>query len=365
VILRAPEADELEISLFGPGYGESVVIHLGLGRWMVVDSCIDPSTKRAAALVYLEAIGVDCATDVKFVLATHWHDDHIRGLGEIVAVCEGARFICSTALQNRDFLVLTQSEVLGAERTTSGVREFASILEILRDRKHTGNSQCGPAFAVENVLIDQTETCEIKALSPSSAAVQRAMASIASLLPERRRPHLRVAAPSANEGSVALWLKGAYASALLGADLEAASSDDRGWGAVLQLKPAASGAAGLFKVAHHGSITGHDQRVWDHLLEKDPRALLTPWSRGGEHLPTDADRARILSLSSSATLVGRPSAKPKRYDAAVERVLREVAQSRQAAVGRLGHTRARSSLADRGSWRLDRIANSTPLSEAA
>ena len=36
-----PGKNEFEITLFGPGYGESVVLHVGSGAWIVVDSCID------------------------------------------------------------------------------------------------------------------------------------------------------------------------------------------------------------------------------------------------------------------------------------------------------------------------------------
>ena len=40
-----PRTDELEVSLFGPGVGECVIVHLGAGEWMVVDSCLDPATR--------------------------------------------------------------------------------------------------------------------------------------------------------------------------------------------------------------------------------------------------------------------------------------------------------------------------------
>jgi hypothetical protein len=360
-----PGTSELEISVFGPGYGEALAIHIGDGRWILVDSCIDSATKSPATLSYLEGIGVDVARDVDCILATHWHDDHVRGLGEVVAACEDARFICSTAFRHREFLVLTQSEVLGAERTTSGVREFSSILETLASRKRLGNMRCGPVFSAENTLISESEICRVKALSPSSAAVEQTMRSIASLLPKQRRPHLRVAAPSANEGSVALWVDGIKTAALLGADLEMADSDDRGWGAVLGLAPARIRRANLVKIPHHGSATGHDQRVWNELMETRPEAMVTPWTRGGNRLPTADDRQRILSLAPSAVLVGKSPAKKHRYDPAVERVLREVARSRSAAIGRMGHARARSAPDDEGAWQVECFENAEPLSEAA
>src|SRR5688572_8544014 len=94
-----PDPNEVEVSVFGPGHGECVVVHLGDGEWMVVDSCRHFEDGRAAALRYLEAEGVAVETAVKLVIVTHWHDDHIRGLGEIAERCSSARFVCSGALK--------------------------------------------------------------------------------------------------------------------------------------------------------------------------------------------------------------------------------------------------------------------------
>ncbi|WP_373507633.1 hypothetical protein [Thiocapsa sp.] len=41
-----PSPDEIEVSILGPGFGECVLIHPGAGRWLIIDSCIDATTKR-------------------------------------------------------------------------------------------------------------------------------------------------------------------------------------------------------------------------------------------------------------------------------------------------------------------------------
>ena len=95
----APEHSEIEVSLFGPGYGESVVLHLGENLWLIVDSCLDPLTGDPAPLTYLHHLHIDLATAVRWVVATHWHDDHIRGLGRIMHVCESAE-LCAPQPSN-------------------------------------------------------------------------------------------------------------------------------------------------------------------------------------------------------------------------------------------------------------------------
>ena len=97
----APERSEIEVSLFGPGYGESIVLHLGENLWLIVDSCLDPLTGDPAPLTYLHHLHIDLATAVRWVVATHWHDDHIRGLGRIMHVCKAAEFVCSAALKHK------------------------------------------------------------------------------------------------------------------------------------------------------------------------------------------------------------------------------------------------------------------------
>ena len=73
--VNPPAADELEISFFGPSYGESVVLHVGDGQWLIVDSCLSPSTGEPQALEYLKAIRADFSR-IRAVVATHWDNDH-------------------------------------------------------------------------------------------------------------------------------------------------------------------------------------------------------------------------------------------------------------------------------------------------
>jgi len=61
----APGPDVIEVSIFGPGKGESVLVHLGQGEWIVVDSCVNQRTREVPALTYLDRIGVDVGTQVR------------------------------------------------------------------------------------------------------------------------------------------------------------------------------------------------------------------------------------------------------------------------------------------------------------
>ena len=75
-LVGPPAPTEVEVSLFGPGVGECVVIHLGLGEWLIVDSCLTAG-REPVAISYLSELGVPLDS-VRMCLFTHFHDDHIR-----------------------------------------------------------------------------------------------------------------------------------------------------------------------------------------------------------------------------------------------------------------------------------------------
>ena len=117
--LIPPQADEIEMTLFGPGYGECVLIHLGNHKWAIVDSCFNRD-HRPAVLAYLRNLGLNPSEAVSLIVATHWHDDHIRGMGEVVEVCDKAAFCCASALGAEEFL----AALAALERRTCDASRF-------------------------------------------------------------------------------------------------------------------------------------------------------------------------------------------------------------------------------------------------
>ena len=119
-----PATDEVEISVFGPGYGESILLHIGKNVWSAVDSCMDPLSKKPAPLAYFQQIGIDPAHCVRQVIASHWHDDHIRGLGQLFRACSNAEFVCSSAIQCKEFLEIVRAYGTRAMMESTGTDEF-------------------------------------------------------------------------------------------------------------------------------------------------------------------------------------------------------------------------------------------------
>jgi hypothetical protein len=339
-----PRADELEISIFGPGRGECVLVHLGDNEWCIVDSCIARGSPEPVAVEYLRRFENDALKRVKLVVATHWHDDHIGGLASILDVAPQATFCCSMALRSDEFvkLVAVAPEAIQGH---SGVEEFASVLKQLEAK-----GQIAPIFAVENrKLLSLSATgrsfpISLVTLSPSDPTIKLALKEIGSWLPKEGEPQRRIVA-SRNHASVVLWIEVPGIRALLGADLEHTGHAGEGWMAVLASHQDPTPAR-IFKVPHHGSISSDFQEVWQKMLTENPVAVVTPFAGGRVRLPKETDLERLCARTTSLYCTTPGSGKPPARDPAVERNMKLLLTERSVIEGRPGHVRIRWSPAN-------------------
>ena len=287
-------------------------MHIGHGTWILVDSCLQADgTPRT--LDYLQNMGVDPANAVDLVVATHWHDDHIRGMAQLVESCTSAAFCCSGALRQEEFLsVVGRMEANHMSRNGSGVREIHQVFSGLRKP---------PRFAAANRRLLSQNECEVWALSPNDGVYQQFLDAIGRLAPKQGQRKSRIRDLSPNGAAVVLWIRVGNVVLLLGSDLE-----KPGWIEILQDGQRPQGNASAFKVPHHGAASAHVADVWTDLLERQPIAVLTPWRRGGHSLPSQADVVRILSCTSQAYATAKPDVQAvpsSRRERAIERTIRE------------------------------------------
>ena len=338
-----PSPDEIEVSLIGPGYGESVLVHLGNGDWMIVDSCVGED-RTPVALGYLHRLGVDPAEAVKMIVATHWHDDHIRGMSELVELCPSARFCCAWALGSKEFLSATAGLARkDFSEVGYGIREVHSVFSRL------GSRESRPVWAGPNRRVFRSGSSEVWSLSPGDDLFERFLRSVEGWVSSDNQTAKRSPSPSPNHLSVVLWVRCGDAIALLGGDLER-----RGWTAVLNNPEKPASKASVFKVPHHGSHDADVPQVWEEMLDPEPLAVLTPWRRGLGVLPTLSDVERILSRTPHAYASAKPGPlAPKRPKAAaVSRTLRSTGATLTRVPGSPGIVRLRRSMGAGNSWNL-------------
>lgn len=335
-----PEDFEVEVSLFGAGVGECILIHLSEKNWVVIDSCLDPESKQPVAIEYLKKIGVDYKKYVKQIIITHWHDDHIKGSFQLVKECENAEFICSTALHSKDFgkLLSFQKDHKSFLRSaTTGLDEFSSIWEILKLRNKS------PVWVLANKLIFNQNSIKITTLSPSDAEITKSFEGFSNLIPKEGSPKQRIPDIGPNDTSVVLWIEIGEICLLLGSDKEIKKNVGLGWDAIINSSLRSPKKAFIYKVAHHGSITGHHNDIWNKLLIKNCHAILTPFSPS--LLPKEDDIKRIKALTNNAACTA--SSKGNRNlkkDKAIQKTIKEAGIKIRPLESKMGQVKIRYNL---------------------
>ena len=306
-----PKNNEIQLTVYGPGYGECILIHLGNKEWVVIDSCLENG--KPAALSYFKEIGVNAADAVKAVIATHWHDDHTQGLHDTIKVCKSAKLIISSVFSDEDFLTLAFAVNLnfGKEGIGRGATEILSCINTIRTRNEY------PVFAHENLeiwsvdkgVMAHNKPIQVLALSPSNAQVYEFLlesskklgkiTNKSGLTPEDDQ---YINLNNKNSVSIATLINIGDFSILLGADVENNKNPKLGWKNIISNHKYRTNKPHILKSPHHGSINAYSKEFWSDLMKEYPITVVTAWNRGRIKLPTTRDLSRLRKHSKAVYL---------------------------------------------------------------
>jgi hypothetical protein len=303
---KAPQADEVEVSLLGPGTGEAVVLHLGDNDWVVVDSCIHRDTRENAVVEYLDLLGVEPG-DVRVLIASHAHDDHITDFATLVETYPDALVACSMATTSEEFFALLEQDVHFLELRHSVYKEFNRIFDLMRERRN-GSRGYTYTWAIETRELwrrpgtSAVPAASVRALSPSDVAVTRSKEAFASLAAAAgETPTIPQHDP--NELAVAAWIEVGSRRILLGSDLKKGPAGC-GWGRVVTAALTNGERASVYKVAHHGDPRADHPGVWADLLEPKPTAIVAPYRPS--HRPRAEDLLRLCNRTDETYVTAHP-----------------------------------------------------------
>jgi hypothetical protein len=169
----------------------------------------------------LSEIGVVPAEAVDIILASHWHDDHVRGLSKVLAACPQASFWLSSALTKREFgAMVTRFDSRNRIAGGSGVSELYRIYSLLQGR----SAKRAVADRRLHILSgnELAHGCDVEfwALSPSDRQFEKFLFELASMMPNVGETKYRASVPNRNDLCVVLWLSVGHNHILLGSDLE-------------------------------------------------------------------------------------------------------------------------------------------------
>ncbi len=363
-----PAIDEIEVSLFGPGFGEAVAVHLGFGRWLLVDSCYRTHSTEPVSLSYLNELNVDVRNAVVLIIVTHWHSDHIAGISKIVDACESAKVAIPDALQCNEFFKLVELYRRRQMLQSTGIHEFETLFSKLKERMK------GPLRATRDKLLfahsmgeqDPHKRIEVFSLSPSDEDSLLAQLALSNVMPKGNDRPRRIPVPERNDASIALWIKSGQQRILLGADVESGARATTGWNAILADAQCLAGQqASVFKVSHHGARSGHHPDIWTRLLLNHAIALVTPYNRGRVPLPTRIDMERLTSHTSNAFVTSRLSRKSyKPSSRVVADQLRLFARKAEAIIKTDGHIRLRRAITEtQQEWRVELFGSACKVTD--
>ena len=299
-----PRPDECEVTLLGRSVGESVVVHLGQARWMIVDSFNDRG--RPAARRYLDELGVD-ADAVDTIVITHFHADHYRGVAELHDYYRRARLAVTGALSRELF-----RQLFGDLRPHAPLEGLPQTIMRAKERQLAAGVQgLRHLHAGQQVHVSQDAT--VTALSPSDAASNAANEELGHAIDASRHEAIVQKLRNDNRCSVVLLVEALGHSILLGADLEA-SPAQYGWQAIVndpnngQLP-----TSDIVKVPHHGSETSDDEHLRQ-LCVNEPTMLVAPYSSSGLPQPQDLERLCAWAGEAGELWQAAPSTSPTVLD---------------------------------------------------
>ena len=295
---RRLKNNELEVSVFGRGFGECIVVGWEGKDFIIIDSFLNPETNNPIALDYLESIGAPL-TAIKAVVLTHWHQDHISGISQILSSNNEIKLVLSPIFSETPFLLMLSKEV---QKKRASTNEFVKIVEFIRTNKERVQ------YVTKDCCIYyKSKGLEIITLSPSYLEMVDYLEAL--MKSNNDKPKIAYDFVEDNMLSIVLLIKQNKKSILLGSDLEVKASG-HGWECLVEKYTYKDIRPSLFKVPHHGSITGHYQLLWDEVLENKPTAVLTVYNKG-KGLPQDEDIKRIMELSEKLFVVGARAKKDK------------------------------------------------------
>jgi hypothetical protein len=338
---------EITIIGTGGGYGESCVIHLGVQKWLVVDSCVDPISKKSLPLQYLENIGVNTDKDVVIIVCTHWDDDHILGISQLLEKCSNSKFSFAESNDRVKFLrmVSLDYQKISKEVTNSSTIEFNQSIDILEHR-HSIPLFSYPDRPLVTVNIENFYSQAIS-LSPSDSAIQQFDRYVSTLITEYGNSNRRIVPLTPNFNSVSLFLKLGPHRAILGGDLEVSSNNKTiGWDDVVDNSQSIDKRATFFKIPHHGSKNAFHDRLWTLKLSDKTKSCLTPWNLGSK-LPSTEMKDIYKKKSDELYITSDISkGKPKHRDKSINKMIQELKIDLEEVPYKHGIIRARINMND-------------------
>lgn len=328
--ITPPKIDEVEFTFFGPGIGESIVVHIPEIGWGIIDSCeFGPATERFVPP--LEYLIYQQVKTLAFLILTHPHADHFKGMEQIIDHYLGRiKRVCRYAGEGAR--ELAEYMVRRGVKGTPGAVSLSAVFKVLKKAVDNGaeSRRLGAMTQIiprQNASVNgRTTEVEVLSLSPLAEDEGAYVDILRKAFRELNGEIIDIPDYDHNLIASAIWISAGQVVALLGSDVESGRSQSRGWRGIVGSIDAPDLAVKTLKVPHHGSPNAYYKKAWEeHSRNGKVTSVVTPYIRGKQPRPSEEDIDRIGNYSSHVGLTSHVSylRAVDVYDRAVARRLPE------------------------------------------
>lgn len=309
----------MEIDVFGARYGEATVISFGARehrQFGVIDCHPRGGDPKSNPIVRF--LKDRDAKRLAFVIATHPHEDHIKGLDQVIeAYSNRIDFFgwwggASPSYQVAYFKQLgrqfrAQARILGS--CAASVERLLDVFDSRRGPPMQGNDATdGHPYPFYESAASDGVSLKITAVSPCLAEQSKFVRSLVSGV--HSDAHIDEHRWTANQASLALLIEYGKARIVLGGDVELPN-----WLWAFSRSPIAAldpekSPVHFVKIPHHGSSTAVHPDMWERLKkfaclgDQQTVAVVTRYTLGGMNLPEDDVLTKIASAGCEVWVVG-------------------------------------------------------------
>lgn len=307
----APDEDELEVSVFGPGRGECIIVHVPNGPWFIVDSLTikDEDRTLPVATAYLKnGLGI---SSVYGVFLTHWHEDHTNGAADLLRTFADTIKIVGlpNSFGRREFASF-MSDLLPSAIRFRMVKDIVNVIEALKDPLLENTMRIPLSDRI--LLSPDNAHWTLRSLSPSFEDIRHQAKALGAFL-----PGFNGSIPKGydvNASCAVIKLEVDAIRIILASDLDVGDSSQRGWQCIVnnhtnQNLPLSSL---ILKIGHHGSRTAFYQPALE-AIRGDGQlfGVITPFPAPGHSLPRDEEVKKFLNFCSYVHQTGTCKSKSR------------------------------------------------------
>jgi hypothetical protein len=302
---RSKSSQPLKVYCMGPGFGESIVLHLPCGGWGVVD-CFQGS--RGGTVDFLHEKSVE---RLKFFCLTHPHDDHYRGTHKLFNRYTGNiehvwRFpgLTVTHLQNLALATRARAKFGGDPEAGPLASDYLRMVQsMIRERDLLPENRYLQVSYPGTLLEEENYKIEVK--RPGIRSIESFQEKFAKII-IKSAPLLLSDEGGEAINSISVVLRITFGSAkvfLLG--------DAQGPDFSLDLDGDEADYA-VVKLAHHGSHNGlgADAIVRRRGSPRVDHAILTPYTRSG--LPREEMKTKYSKACAKLVKTPEGQSRPPR-----------------------------------------------------